>query len=77
VGANWPEKLHVPAFSPCRLWKTDKEIAEGSKSARSQCNVRKRFSLKIYNQLEETMVGKPPKLDGLTAAHITARLEAA
>ncbi len=55
--------------------KTDREIAEVLQvCAVTVHNVRKRFfNEKSINSLEEKpRSGKPPKLDGLTAAHITA-----
>ena len=55
--------------------KTDKEIAEGLQvSTVTVHKVRKRFSNeKSVSSLEEKpRSGKPPKLDGITAAQITA-----
>ena len=55
--------------------KTDKEISEALQvCVQTVHKVRKRFfNEKSINSLEEKpRPGKPPKLDGLTAAHITA-----
>ena len=55
--------------------KTDKEIAEALQVCTYTVHkIRKRFfNEKSLNSLEEKpRPGKPPKLDGLTAAHITA-----
>jgi len=55
--------------------KTDKEVAEALQVCMHTVHkVRKRFfNEKSINSLEEKpRPGKPPKLDGLTAAHITA-----